>query len=237
MIKKDILRTLQDSHLFKHEIVKRAMIRILLIYSIRHPTHFYSQGMNDLLAPILAVFISGLFKQSYLEVVNNMGKLEKVINEEFIFSAEADSFHCFSLFLSSMKENYLSGYEGVNFNLEKINKLLKKSDKNLVLLFEKNQIRIFDFAFRWVFCLLMREFPIHLSIKLMDYYLVEEFYPLELCIYLILALILRFSFELKQMKADQILKFLQNIPTFDWGNKDIELLVSEAYTLRQIIKL
>ena len=237
LIKKDVLRTLPESHLFKNEIIKKSMIRILLIYSIRHPTHFYSQGMNDLLAPILSVFLGGLFKRSYLEVVNNMGKFEKIINEDFIFEAEADSFHCFSLFLSSMKENYLSGFEGVNINLEKINKLLLKSDKNLVKFFEKNHIEIFHFGFRWVFCLLMREFPIHLSIKLMDYYLVEELYPVELCIYLVLALILRYSFELKKMKREDIIIFLQNLPTHDWGEKDIELLVSEAYTLRQIIKL
>ena len=55
------------------------------------------------------------------------------------------------------------------------------------------------FAFRWVFCLLMREFPIHLSIKLMDYYLTEEMYPSEFCVYIVLALIMRFSYQMKNM--------------------------------------
>ncbi len=237
LIKKDVLRTLPESHLFKNEIIKKSMIRILLIYSIRHPSHFYSQGMNDLLAPIFAVFICGLFKKTYLEVVNNMSKLEEIITEDFIFNAEADTFHCFSLFLSSMKENYLSGFEGVNINLSKIDKLLEKSDKNLHSFLQKNGVEIYHFGFRWVFCLLLREFPIHLSIKLMDYYLVDELYPVELCVYLVLALILRFSYELKQKKREEIMMFLQNLPTFDWGDKDIELLVSEAYTLRQIIKI
>jgi len=78
-------------------------------------------------------------------------------------------------------------------------------------------MEVINFAFRWVFCLLLREFPMHLSIKLMDYYLVEECYPNELCVYLCLALLMRFSYNLKKMEKMDLLVFLQNLPTFDWG--------------------
>ncbi len=133
--------------------------------------------MNDILSPILAVFVSGLFNMSYLEIVNNMSKIQDDLNEETIFPAEADAFHCFSLFLSSMKQNYVKGFDGVKENLNKVEFLLAKSDKKLSAHFKANNIEIFHFGFRWMFCLLIREFPIHLGIKLMDYYLVEDFYP------------------------------------------------------------
>ncbi len=44
-------------------------------------------------------------------MVNCMGKYE--ISEEKIFDAEADSYFCFELFLSTMKSNYIQGFDGV----------------------------------------------------------------------------------------------------------------------------
>lgn len=70
----------------------------------------------------------------------------------------------------------------------------------------------------------------------MDYYLVEECYPNELCIYLVLALLLRFSFQLKKLEKGELVLFLQSLPTFNWGDKDIELLVSESFTLRKLFE-
>lgn len=236
LIKKDVLRTLPDCYLFRNEFVQRSMIRILLIYSLRHPSNSYSQGMNDLLAPIFIVFVCDFFDMGYFKLVNNMKVFkENVKNDAFLINAEADAFFCFSLFLSSMKENYLKDFKGVKENLKRVWKLLKIADKNLALHLENNNIEIYHFGFRWIFCLLLREFPIHLSLKLMDYYLVEDIYPINLCVFLILALLLRFSFELKKMKREEIFMFLQNIPTSQWGFKDVELLVSEAFTLRKFL--
>lgn len=52
--------------------------------------------MNDIVAPIFSVFAAGLFDMSYLQINNNMAKIENEINEEILLIAEADTFHCFS---------------------------------------------------------------------------------------------------------------------------------------------
>ena len=77
----------------------------------------------------------------------------------------------------------------------------------------------------------------NLSIKLMDYYLTEEFSQDDLCVYLMLALILKYSFEVKKLKKEKIIIFFQNLPTQNWGDQDVALLVSEAYTLRKPLKV
>jgi len=174
---------------------------------------------------------------NYIELENNIRKVETDITDENLLNAEADAFHCFSLFLSTMKQNYIKGFDGVHENLKKAKDLLMKSDKELYAHFEENDIEVFHFGFRWSFCLLLRELPINLAIKLMDYYLTEEYSQDELCIYLILALLLRFSFKLKTLKREQIIMFLQNLPTAAWGDQDIQLLVSEAFTLRSLLKI
>ena len=81
--------------------------------------------MNDLLAPIYAVYFSEKFNLSYEECVNNMAKIYDDITEEKLFDAEADSYYCFELFLSTMKSNYVMGFDGVSRNLDALNKLIK----------------------------------------------------------------------------------------------------------------
>lgn len=59
--------------------------------------------MNDIVAPIFSVYAGGLFNMNYLELNNNMVKIENEITEEKLMDVEADSYHCFSHFLVSMK--------------------------------------------------------------------------------------------------------------------------------------
>lgn len=193
--------------------------------------------MNDILAPIFAIFLAETFNMNYIELENNLRKVEEEMTDENLLNAEADAFHCFSLFLSNMKQNYIKGFDGVNENLKKVRELLIKGDKELYTHLEENDIEVFHFGFRWCFCLLLREFPINLSIKLIDFYLTEEYSQDEFCVYLILALLLRFSVKLKTLKREQIIMFLQNLPTSTWGDQDIQLLVSEAFALRNLLKL
>jgi TBC1 domain family member 2 len=61
----DLPRTLPDIPFFKSALISRAMRRILYFWSIRHPACGYVQGLNDLLAPILAVFFSHAIFQKY----------------------------------------------------------------------------------------------------------------------------------------------------------------------------
>ena len=141
------------------------------------------------------------------------------------------------MFLSQMKQNYLKGFDGVNELLKKLRSLIELCDSELLKQLEENDIQLFHFGFRWILCLLLREFPIHLAIKLMDHYLTEEMNPGEFCVYLAATLFLKFSFKLKTLKKEQIIMYLQNLPTGGWGDEDIKMLVSEAFTLKSLYKL
>ena len=232
LIRRDVLRTLPDSKVFRDPLVQRAMVRALMIYSIRHPSNLYSQGMNDILAPIFAVFLADYFGLTSDQLQTDPSPLERVKGDDWILMPEADAYNCFALLLSGMKANYVKGFEGVTESLKKMHLLISKADKELSSHLEKNEVEIFHFCFRWVFCLMLREVPLNLSIKLIDYYLVEEYPPSELCLYLALALLLRYSKKVKELQREQIIIYLQSLPTAEWGEQDIQLLVSEAYALR-----
>lgn len=57
-IKIDVLRTQPEISVFKSDQMQGMMTRILFSWAIRHPASGYVQGISDLCAPLLLVFVS-----------------------------------------------------------------------------------------------------------------------------------------------------------------------------------
>lgn len=106
------------------------------------------------------------------------------------------------------------------------------TDKKLLVHLKTHGIELIVFGFRWFFCFLIREFPLNLSIYLMDYLFLEDVIAgTDLLVFLVLGLLLKFSFEIQSLPKGESFKFLQNLPTFNWGYKDIDLLIAESIML------
>ena len=236
LIKKDVQRTLPLNYYFRNKLVQNSMVRILFIYSLRHPSNFYTQGLNDILAIFFFIFSSECFKISYSELENEYLDMKKNITEEKLLNIEADCFYCFSDLMSNLKNNYISDFVGIKENFIYVEKYLKILDKNLFYHLKKNDIDIMHFAFKWNFCLLLREFSVKLCIKLMDFYLIEDLEYNDFCVHLMICLLLKFSYDLMKLEKEKVIIFVQNLPTKMWGYKDIEILASEAYALSKYIK-
>lgn len=54
----DVYRTQPDLKLFSTPIMQTMMIRIIFIWALRHPASGYVQGINDLCAPLILVFLT-----------------------------------------------------------------------------------------------------------------------------------------------------------------------------------
>jgi hypothetical protein len=73
------------------------MIRILFTWSMRHPASGYVQGINDLAAPLILVFLT-----EYVNDLNqhNIYEIEEKdmedIDEDSLLKVEADVFWCLS---------------------------------------------------------------------------------------------------------------------------------------------
>ena len=74
----------------------------------------------------------------------------------------------------------------------------------------------------------IRELSFKLVLRLYDTYLSDDKFSV-LLIYLCVAVILKFSKKLKKLNFNDIVILLQNLPTKDWTENDIDLLFSEAY--------
>ncbi|KGU29455.1 hypothetical protein MGK_03714 [Candida albicans P57055] len=150
---------------------------------------------------------------------------------------EADTYWCLSRLLENITDNYIHQQPGIIRQVNELKNLISKIDVELLNHFEREGIEFIQFSFRWMNCLLMRELPMQLIIRMWDTYLSET--PLgfnTFHTYVCAAFLIKFSSELKEKDFQEIILFLQNPPTSSWTEKDVELMLSEAYIWQSLYK-
>jgi TBC1 domain family member 2 len=85
-------------------------------------------------------------------------------------------------------------------------------------------------------CLLMRELPFKLVIRLWDTCLAEREGFDGFYVYVCAALLLKFAAKLKTMRFQELVTFLQRLSgvTKDWSVKDLEELLAQAYVYKTL---
>lgn len=109
------------------------------------------------------------------------------------------------------------------------NKILINFSAPLAKHLEEQGATFIQFAFRWMNCLLMREIPLPLIIRIWDTYLSEAEDFATLHIYVCTAFLIHWSERLRQLEFQELMLFLQRLPTSRWEIKDIETILSQAF--------
>jgi hypothetical protein len=230
----DIPRTMPGTKLFSEIKMKLIMTRILFLWAIRHPHIGYVQGFNDMCTPFIIVFLS-----QYIDLdQNNLNTFDESnfasIGQEELLEIEADSFGCFSSMMSKIQNNYLSNQPTLMKMVEKLEEIVRKVDSEVAEHFEKTEIKFIQFAFRWMNCFLMREFRLKLIIRLWDTYFSEEDAFNNFHLFVCAGLLLSFSERIKKADFQELILFLQDLPTEKWDIDDIDVLLAKTF---QIISL
>ncbi|XP_071960830.1 TBC1 domain family member 22B-like isoform X2 [Antedon mediterranea] len=228
----DIPRTNPLIPLFQQELVQQIFERILYIWAIRHPASGYVQGINDLVTPFFVVFLS-----EYLG--DNVKRVEdydvKQLNGDKLRVIEADTFWCMSKLLDGIQDNYTFAQPGIQTKVKQLEELIKRINVHLQKHLEQNLVEYLQFSYRWMNNLLMRELPLHCTIRVWDTYMSEPDGFAEFHLYVCAAFLQRFSKEIQDQRDFQgILLLLQNLPTAKWGENEIGLLLAEAYSLKYV---
>ncbi|XP_074609684.1 TBC1 domain family member 22A-like isoform X3 [Acropora palmata] len=227
----DIPRTNPLIPLFQQPLVQEIFERILYIWAIRHPASGYVQGINDLVTPFFVVFLSA-YVDGGLED-HDVSKLSK----EILDTIEADSFWCMSKLLDGIQDNYTFAQPGIQMKVNALRELIQRIDEPLNNHLEKNSVEYLQFAFRWMNNLLMREMPLRSTIRLWDTYLAVENGFASFHLYVCAAFLKHFSSEIKKENDFQgLMLLLQNLPTQNWDDQQISLLLAEAYRLEYMFK-
>lgn len=83
--------------------------------------------------------------------------------------------------------------------------------------------------FKWVTCLLLRQFTMKTCLRLYDTYLASEGSYFGLCLFIFASIILKYSKKFKKMGFEEMMIFQQNMPTKDWTEEDLATIIAEAY--------
>jgi hypothetical protein len=223
----DVPRTNPDVQLFQNETIQAGLERILYIWSIRHPASGYVQGINDLVTPFLVVFLHSELKRDILKEVGE-------IPQDVANIVEGDAFWCFSLFLDFIQDHYTFAQPGIQRMIHKLEEIIQKIDEPLYNHVQSQGLQFIQFAFRWMNCLLMRELNLKLIIRLFDAYLAEGQHFEQLHIYVCASFLKTFSEELLKLDFTEMVIFIQHLPTQDWTAREIEMLLSQAYMLKEL---
>jgi hypothetical protein len=161
-IKVDLHRTFPMLPFFHQPVIQRAMERVLYMWSMRHPASGYVQGMNDVLAPCLLVCL-----QPYVcgEVLRSD---VAQIREETVNDVEADTYYTLGLVLNGIQDHYTPHQLGIQRMVQRLEDLTSRIDSDLHGHFMKQDVCYIQFAFRWANCLLLRELPLRVIIRMWD---------------------------------------------------------------------
>jgi hypothetical protein len=229
----DIPRTAPDLPLFHCEEVRRSMERILYIWSIRHPASGYVQGMNDLITPFYSCFLADRVCMGDLKATNEIdtGKLGLGLLE----AIESDTYWCLTKLLDGIQDHYTSSQPGLQRMVYLLTSIVQRIDQPLFNHIQSNGLLFVQFSFRWMNCLLLRELNLSLIIRLWDTYLSEDSTGFaSFHVYVCAALLVGFSDELKKMNLEEMIMFLQCLPTRDWQVDKAENLLSQAFVLQSL---
>jgi len=228
-IRVDIPRTSPGLPLFSHPRVQRLMERVLYIWSVRHPASGYVQGINDLVTPFIAVLLASEL-HAPLEDIDVDSVAEAALN-----TVEAGAYWCLTKVLSDIQDHYTAGQPGIQHMVLKLREIVRRIDEKLYRHLEQQGLDFLQFSFRWMNCLLLREFPFPCVIRLWDTYIAE---PTEgfstFHVYVCAVFLIYWSPQLKQMDFQQLMLFMQKLPTGKWRTQEIETLLAEAYVLKSL---
>ncbi|KAI4368300.1 hypothetical protein MLD38_016874 [Melastoma candidum] len=219
----DCPRTVPDVTFFQQTQVQKSLERILYTWAIRHPASGYVQGINDLVTPFLVVFLS-----EHLQ-----GSIESWsisdLSPEKISYLEADCYWCLTKLLDGMHDHYTFAQPGIQRLVFKLKELVRRIDEPVSRHIEEQGLEFLQFAFRWFNCLLIREMPFHLVNRLWDTYLAEGDALPDFLVYIFASFLLTWSDELQKLDFQEMVMFLQHLPTHNWTDAELEMVLSRAF--------
>jgi len=145
---------------------------------------------------------------------------------------EADCYWCYTRLMDDIQDHYTFSQPGLQRMVTRLEDLIKRIDTELYHHLDQEGIHFLQFGFRWMNCLLIREVPLKSLIRVWDTYVSEEVGGFEnFHVYVCAVIVKTFREKLMKMKFQELIMFLQDMPTSDWSDEDVEPILSQAFIL------
>jgi hypothetical protein len=202
----DVPRTAPEVGLFRDSRIRKCLTRLLYIWAMRHPASSYVQGINDLATPLICVFLTDVCDGK--DVMD--GSVMEQVSDKMLREVEADCYWCLTNLLAVIQDHYTSDQPGVQRMVMRLEELVNRIDADLTAHLRDTGIEFIQFAFKWMNCLLLREFNLPCVIRLWDTYISEGDGGFEdFHVYVCVAFLCQFSSQLQSMEFDEMFGFMQ----------------------------
>mmetsp|Transcript_99082 Transcript_99082/g.289056 ORF Transcript_99082/g.289056 Transcript_99082/m.289056 type:complete len:404 (-) Transcript_99082:82-1293(-) len=256
-IRKDLPRTrLRSGSLcpaelvVEHPSVQALMERVLFVWAVRQPASGYVQGLNDVLLPLIVV---SLTDRSGCPVDRLDAELIRHLDEEQLAEVEADCYWCITKILSEIFDHYTHGQPGIQRMVQRLKDIIRRIDAPLAQHLELQGIDLLHTAFRWITCLMVRELPMSCCVRLWDTLIAESALAAgvkrgaigsdcgsagfeALLVYFCACFTAYFSARLQALDFEAMTFFLQQMPTDNFREAEVEVLLGEAYVLKSLFQ-
>jgi len=230
--------------------VQALMERVLFVWAVRQPACSYVQGLNDVLLPLIVVFLAD---QGGRPVEGLDAELLGQLGEERLADVEADCYWCVTKILSEIFDHYTHGQPGIQRMAQRLREIIRRIDAPLAAHLETQGVDLLHTAFRWITCLMVRELPLGCCVRLWDSLIAESALAVgqqrgavggdcgsagfeALLVYFCACFTVYFSPRLKEMDFEVMTLFLQKVPTGSFGEHEVEVLLGEAYVLKRLFQ-
>jgi hypothetical protein len=230
-IRRDLPRT--RSPLLRTARVQLLFERILFVWSVRHPASGYVQGMNDLVQPFFFAFLMPFCSGQSISDVFDMQDIDW-ISESDLQEIEADCFWSFSKLLDGMQDLYTKDQPGLYKMLESLARVIERVDPELHKAIISEGIQYQEFAFRWMNCMLVREFGMELIFRLWDSYLSHYSRISVTHVYVCAALLVSLSGKLVGLSRVDFVMTVQSIDKWEWQIEDIGMILAQGYVYEKL---
>ena len=133
-----------------------------------------------------------------------------LLSNNYLFGqVEADCYWCLTNLLAGIQDHYTSDQPGVQRMVLRLEELVNRIDADLCTHLRDTGIEFMQFAFKWMNCLLLREFELKCVIRLWDTYISEKDGFEDFHVYVCSAFLCQFSSQLQTMSFDDLFGFMQ----------------------------
>lgn len=229
------------------------MERVLFIWALRQPASGYVQGLNDVILPMLLVALSDRARQPVDRLPE---ELLTDLGDAALGEVEADCYWCITKILSEILDHYTHGQPGIQRMVQRLKEIIRRIDSPLANHLESNGVDLLHTSLRWITCLMVRELPIGSCVRLWDTLIAESVQLVSaqprvgrsgdacggspgfeaLLVYFCACFTAYFSSRLQQMDFEAMTFFFQDLPTDNFRDSEVEVLLGEAFVLKSLFQ-
>jgi hypothetical protein len=231
---KKLLKSLLKYDLFKNSVVQNSLTNLISLIS--KDEKLKKKYTPSMIIPFFVVFLS----EFYPVDLETLEVHDEGPQKTYSSIVEADTYWCSIIFLHTYVNNKKSKL------CEYVIKALEKFDSAVLFHMNLEGVRM-SFLNRWVKYLFLKDFPLHICVRIFDELISNKGPKIILAKYndvshnnfivcLACALFSIFRNQILMTNGSQLEDTMSRLPTESWGEIEILILVSQAYLYQSILE-